>query len=67
MALVIQVDAPFVPLSEYARRTGQSHKSVAHQADSGALPIKTFTEEGKRGKRFVNMLKLYEEASKAEY
>lgn len=62
MSLIVQIDAPFVPIAEYARRTGQTVKAVACQCDLGQLPFRTFTQPGKRGKRHINMLALMKEA-----
>jgi len=62
MSLAIQIDAPYLAIPEYAKRTGQTVSAVTCQCDKGQLPVHTQTDPGKRGKRFINMLALYKQA-----
>lgn len=64
MSQIFQIDTPYLSLDEYAKRTGQSLGSVVNQANRGQLPVENFTEENKRGKRFVNMIALFKQANK---
>lgn len=66
MNLYVQVPSPFLSLDAYSKQSGQSVASVTKQADSGQLPIATFNEEGKRGKRYVNMVLLYKKAAEQQ-
>lgn len=46
---------PYLDLDGWADFTRQSVKAVTGQADTGKLETFTFSEPGKRGKRFVNV------------
>ncbi len=75
MSLSIQIDAPFLSIAEYAKRTGQTKAAVTTQVDRGQLPIIKLkdTEQAetdvkkKRSKRFINMVALYKKADQPEF
>ncbi|CAA0081206.1 Uncharacterised protein [Zhongshania aliphaticivorans] len=55
---------PMLPVKELARQWGMSEAAVSNMVDSGVLPTMNFTEAGKRGKRYVNMVYLQRMAEK---
>ena len=66
MNLIFQPTTPYLTLAAYAEKSGQSVHAVTTQADRGQLPIETFNEPGKRGKRYVNMVLLYKKAAEQQ-
>ncbi len=56
----IQLDVPYLPVEEFARRWGVTPQSVRNMVHEGRLPIK----KKKRGEKkvYINMLVLWEHA-----
>ncbi|WP_269619953.1 hypothetical protein [Zhongshania sp. BJYM1] len=55
---------PVIPVREVARMWGMTEAAVSKMVDGGGLPTINFTEEGRRGKRFVNIIYLQRLAEK---
>ncbi len=60
MNVPIQLDMPYLPVEEFARRWGVSEQAVRNMIHEGKLPAK----KKKRGekKRYINMLALWQHA-----
>lgn len=59
--ITIAVDSPYLPIPEYARRTGQQITAVQTDVNRGKLPIR----KKKKGEKVeINMLALAAEAAK---
>lgn len=63
--LAIQVDAPFITVEEYARRTGRSAEGVRKLCLAGRLPVRHRNSDRERYE--INMIALAKEASSALY
>ena len=61
ICIYIQVDSPYLPAEESARRNGISVKAVRDLVQKGVLP--TRPRESKKEKIFINMIALAREAS----
>ena len=48
----VHIDTPYLPIDEYARRTGQTPRAVLEQAKKGDLPVKPRKTEN--DKYFIN-------------
>lgn len=53
---------PLLSIKEYARLQGETTATVGKKCDEGQLVFETITEEGKRGKRYINMVYLQRRA-----
>lgn len=60
--MTFQIPEPYLPLSEYARRTGQTERAVRSDAEKGKLPLKERQKD--REKMEVNMVALHYKAMK---
>jgi len=49
------IDTPLLSIAEYARRTGQSPRTVTNDMDTGLIPV---YQRKKDAKRLVNMVAL---------
>ena len=63
--LAIFIDAPFLAVDEYARRTGQTTRSVKLQCQQGKLPVRKRNSD--QEKYYVNNALLIKQALEAEY
>ena len=55
MTIAVMIDTPLLSIAEYARRTGQSPRTVTNDMDSGLIPV---YQRKKDAKRLVNMVAL---------
>jgi len=60
MSIAILIDTPFLSISEYARRTGQSAKTIRNDMEAGLVP---FYQRHRGSKRLVNMVQLLQMAN----
>ena len=67
MQYTFQIDTPVLSIDAYAKRVGQSVHAVRCMMDAGQLPYVKFTEAGKKGKRYVNMVALYKLANESDF
>ncbi|TCJ98808.1 hypothetical protein EV694_1235 [Volucribacter psittacicida] len=58
--IIIQVDMPFLPVEEFARRNGVDAKAVRRLVGKGVLPIRN--RPSGKGKIYINMIALMKEA-----
>ncbi len=60
MNIPMQLDMPYLPVEEFARRWGVTPQAVRNMIHEGKLP----TKKRKRGekKRYINMLALWKHA-----
>ncbi len=65
MSVQISIDAGFISIAEYARRTGQTYAAVAQQARSGKLPIRE--RENEKEKIFINNALIIKQAIEQEF
>ena len=63
--LTLYIDAPFLPVDEYARRTGQTVTAVRKQCQSAKLPI--MPRENHKSPFMINMVLLFKKANEREY
>lgn len=61
----LSIDVGYLPVPEYARRTGQSVASVQKQVAAGKLPIRPKEING--GKTYINNALLIKQALEADY
>lgn len=61
----IHIDAPYIPAKEYAKRTGQSVKSVTNQVRAGKLPVRP--RDSGKGIILINIALLTKEALEAKF
>lgn len=71
MTLALHIDAPFLSIPEFARRTGQTVTAVTSQIDLGQIPVIKLKDMGStepskktKSKRFVNMIALHKISEK---
>ncbi len=60
MAIAILIDAPFISIDEYAKRTGFSVRAIRDDMESGLIP---FYQRARKSKRLVNMVALAQMAA----
>lgn len=60
MSIAILIDAPFISIEEYAKRTGFSVRAVRDDMESGLIP---FYQRARKSKRLVNMVALAQMAA----
>lgn len=71
MALVINIDVPYITIKEYVRRTSteddyrESIKSIRRQINEGRIPTMPREKEGE--KVYINLALLTKQALEAEY
>ncbi len=63
--LTLQIDAPFISVEEYAKRTGQTNKAVVRQCQEGKLPIGE--RSSNRAPFMINMVQMFKRALAKEY
>ncbi|TXR52054.1 hypothetical protein [Reinekea thalattae] len=63
--LTVHIDAPYISLDEYAKRTGQTREAVTKQCQRGKLPIKP--RENRNTPYMINNALLIKQALSAEY
>lgn len=62
MTIAILIDAPFISIEEYAKRTGFSVRAIRDDMESGLIP---FYQRARKSKRLVNMVALAQMAATA--
>lgn len=60
MNINVQIDAPYIPTDELARRWGASENSIRNMIRDGKLPAKKRTSV--KGKHYINMVTFYQHA-----
>ena len=63
--LVLQIDAGYISVAEFARRTGQTERAVRYQCQEGNLPIRKRTSN--QDKYFINNALIIKQALEQEY
>jgi len=62
---LVHIDVPYLPIKEYARRTGQTYVAVYQQCRDGKLPVAP--REGDRSAYLVNIALLTKQALERKY
>ncbi|OEC43897.1 hypothetical protein A7D27_08950 [Pseudomonas sp. 1D4] len=65
LELSFTIDTPYLTVTEYAKRTGQSPRSVRREIERGLIPIRPKTP-GSKEAVLINMVKLCAQAAAAE-
>lgn len=68
MSAIIHIDSPLLTIEEFAKRSGMTKDAVRHKVNNGELPtVDTRLDPTKRGRIYINMVKLVEMADQAEF
>lgn len=68
MSVIIHIDSPLLTMEEFAKRSGQSADAVRHKVAAGEFPtIDTRLDKSKRGRVYINMIKLAQMADASEF
>lgn len=68
MSVVFHIDTPLVTIEEFARRSGMTVDAARHKVSAGEIPtIDTRLDKTRRGRVYVNMLKLAQLAEASEF
>ena len=63
----INIDTPFLTVTEFARRTGLTVRAVQNMIYEGRLPVQKRQDPEKRQRVFINMILLAKQAAEQEF
>lgn len=68
MSVIFHIDTPLVTIEEFARRSGMTVDAARHKVAAGELPtVDTRLDKTKRGRTYINLLKLAQLADASEF